>query len=105
MTLVFFLTHMVPGSAVRILLGPHAGEAQLQKAIQEYALDKPLWNQYLIYVGKLLKGDLGHSIVTRRPVLRELATRLPATLELTLFSLVLIIVVGIFLGIVAAVHR
>lgn len=105
MTLVFFLTHMVPGSAVRILLGPHAGEAQLQKAIQEYALDKPLWNQYLIYVGKLLKGDLGHSIVTRRPVLRELATYLPATLELTLFSLVLIIVVGIFLGIVAAVHR
>jgi peptide/nickel transport system permease protein len=104
-TLVFFLTHMVPGSAIRVLLGPHVGEAQLQKATAEYGLDKPLLTQYFIYMGHLLRGDLGRSIVTRRPVATELATYLPATLELTFFSLVLIVVVGIVLGVVAAVHR
>ncbi len=104
-TLVFFLTHMVPGSAIRVLLGPHVGEAQLQKATAEYGLDKPLLTQYFIYMGHLLRGDLGRSIVTRRPVATELATYLPATLELTFFSLVLIVVVGVVLGVVAAVHR
>jgi len=104
-TLVFFLTHLVPGSAIRILLGPHAGEEQIRHAIKEYGLDKPLWNQYLVYIGKLVRGDMGHSIVTRRPVLRELVTYFPATLELTLVSLILIIVMGVALGVVAAVHR
>ncbi|MGD9675909.1 MAG: ABC transporter permease [Candidatus Bipolaricaulia bacterium] len=104
-TLVFFLTHMVPGSAIRVLLGPHVGEAQLQKATAEYGLDKPLVTQYFLYMGRLLRGDLGRSIVTRRSVVSELATFLPATLELTLFSLVLIVVVGVVLGVVAAVHR
>jgi len=104
-TLVFFLTHMVPGSAVRVLLGPHAGEAQLEKATEEYGLDKPLLTQYLLYMGHLLHGDLGRSIATRRTVVSDLSTFLPATLELTLFSLILIVVVGIALGVVAAVHR
>ena len=104
-TLVFFLTHMVPGSAVRVLLGPHAGEEQLRKATEEYALDKPLLTQYFIYMSRLVQGDLGRSIVSRRPVIRDLATFLPATLELTLVSLLLIIVVGILLGVVAAVRR
>jgi len=104
-TLVFFLTHMVPGSAVRILLGPHAGVAQLEKATAEYGLDKPLLTQYFLYMGHLLRGDLGRSIVTRRTVASELLAFLPATLELTLFSLLLIVVVGVALGVVAAVHR
>lgn len=104
-TLVFFLTHMVPGSAVRVLLGPHAGVAQLQKVTAEYGLDKPLLTQYFIYMGRLLRGDLGRSIVTRRTVASELVAFLPATLELTLYSLILIVVVGIALGVIAAVHR
>ena len=104
-TLMFFMTHLVPGSAVRILLGPHTSEAQIIKVTQEYGLDKPLITQYGVYLRNLLKGDLGKSIVTRRPVLTELMTYLPATIELTLFSLVLIIVFGILLGVVAAVHR
>jgi len=105
-TLVFFLTHMVPGSAVRVLLGPHAGVAQLEKATAEYGLDKPLLTQYFLYMGRLLlHGDLGQSIVTRRTVVRDLSIYLPATLELTLFSLILIVVVGVALGVVAAVHR
>ncbi|MCX6093027.1 MAG: ABC transporter permease [Candidatus Bipolaricaulota bacterium] len=104
-TLVFFLTHMVPGSAVRVLLGPHAGVAQLEKATAEYGLDKPLLTQYFLYMGHLLQGDLGRSIVTRRTVASELMAFLPATLELTLYSLILIVVVGIVLGVVAAVHR
>jgi peptide/nickel transport system permease protein len=104
-TLVFFLTHIVPGSAVRILLGPHAGEAEIKHVTQEYGLDKPLWRQYLIYMGKLCKGDLGRSIVTGRSVLQDLEIYFPATLELTLVSLLLIITVGIPLGVISAVHR
>ena len=104
-TLVFFLTHMVPGSAVRVLLGPHAGVAQLKTMTAEYGLDKPLLTQYFLYMSHLLHGDLGRSIITRRTVASELLTFLPATLELTLYSLILIVVVGIFLGVVAAVHR
>jgi len=104
-TLMFFMTHLVPGSAVRMLLGPHTSEAQIEKVTAEYGLDKPLLTQYWAYLGDLAKGDFGKSIVTRRPVLKELVTYLPATIELTLFSLSLIIVFGILLGVVAAVHR
>lgn len=104
-TLVFFMTHIVPGSAVRMLLGPHANAQQIERATKDYGLDKPLTTQYVIYLSKLVRGDLGQSIVTRRPVLTEIETYLPATLELTLFSLILIIVFGILLGVLAAVHR
>ncbi len=104
-TLVFFMTHLVPGSAVRILLGPHTSEAQIEKVTEEYGLDEPLFTQYLVYMKNLLRGDFGKSIVSRRPVLTELITYLPATIELTVFSLLLIIVFGILLGVVAAVHR
>lgn len=104
-TLMFFMTHLIPGSAVRILLGPHTSEEQILKVTQEYGLDKPLVSQYVVYLGNLLKGDFGKSIVTRSPVLTELLRYLPATIELTMFSLILIIVFGILLGVVAAVHR
>lgn len=104
-TLVFFLTHAIPGSAIRILLGPHAGEAQIEKATKEFGLDRPLVVQYAIYMGKLLRGDLGESIVSRRPVLEDLLTFFPATIELALVALVLIVVVGVLLGAVSAIHR
>jgi len=104
-TLVFFLTHAIPGSAIRILLGPHAGEEQIRHATEEFGLDKPILTQYFIYMKKLFHGDLGDSIVSRRPVVKDLLTYFPATIELTLATLALIVIVGVFLGVVAALHR
>jgi len=104
-TLVFFLTHAIPGSAIRILLGPHAGPSQIDQATEEFGLNKPLLTQYLIHMKKLLQGDLGMSIVSRRPVLKDLLTYFPATIELSLAALFMIIVIGVFLGIISAIHR
>jgi ABC-type dipeptide/oligopeptide/nickel transport system permease component len=104
-TLVFFLTHAIPGSAIRILLGPHAGQSQIDQATEEFGLNKPLLTQYLIHMKKLLQGDLGMSIVSRRPVLKDLLTYFPATIELSLAALFMIIVIGVFLGIISAIHR
>jgi peptide/nickel transport system permease protein len=104
-TLVFFLTHAIPGSAIRILLGPHAGEKQIEQATREFALDKPLLTQYVIYMKKLFQGDLGDSIVSRRPVIKDLMTFFPATIELSFAALGVIIIIGVMLGVVAALHR
>ena len=104
-TIVFFLTHLIPGSAVRILLGPHATEAQIQRITKEYGLDKPLVYQYGIYLWKLLHGDLGKAIVTGRSVIADVAIYLPASIELVITSLIIIIVAGVVLGIVSAVYR
>jgi len=104
-TLVFFLTHLIPGSAVSVLLGPLAGQAQIEDTIRKYGLDKPLVQQYTIYLSKLLHGDLGRSIVTGRSTLKDIAVFLPASVELVGTSLVIIVVVGLALGVTSAVHK
>jgi peptide/nickel transport system permease protein len=68
-------------------------------------LDQPMWVQYVRYVSGLLHGDLGESASTGRPVLQDFMQRLPATLELTLASLILAVLIGVPLGVLAAVHR
>lgn len=104
-TIVFLLTHLIPGSAIRVLLGPHATEAMVQRVTKEYGLDKPLVYQYGIYLWKLLHGDLGKAIITGRTVVADLAIYLPATIELVVASLIIIIVAGITLGVTSAVYR
>lgn len=104
-TLVFFLTHSIPGSAIRVLLGPHAGEEQIKRTTEEFGLDKALPVQYFIYMKKLFHGDLGTSIISRRPVLEDILTYFPATLELSLAALLLIIIIGVPLGVISAIHR
>ena len=103
-TLVFFLIHAVPGSPVYVLLGPHAGEAEIQKAIEDFGLDRPLAHQYATYLARIFTGNLGRSITTGRPVRTDLAVFLPATLELTLVSLLLIAVLGTLLGVLSALR-
>jgi len=104
-TIVFLLTHLIPGSAVRVLLGPHTTEAQIQRVTEEYGLDKPLTHQYGIYLWKVLHGDLGKSIITGRSVIADLGTYLPSTIELISAALIIITITGITLGVVAAVYR
>ena len=80
--ITFAISHLVPADPVVAALGDHATDAQIAAFRAEYGLDKPVVYQYFIYVAGLLRGDLGRSIRTRRPVADDLRDFFPATLEL-----------------------
>src|SRR5207247_10940754 len=80
--LTFFIAHVVPADPVLAALGEHAREDQIRSYRHAYGLDRPVGVQYLIYVHRLLAGDFGISIRTRRPVAEDLGVFLPATVEL-----------------------
>lgn len=103
----FILTHLVPANPATANLGQRAlGDPAIVKAFNhEYGLDKPVVEQYLIYLGKLLHGNLGISEQSHRAVVSDLAEYVPATIELALFAIVVSIVLGVGLGILAAVRR
>jgi peptide/nickel transport system permease protein len=103
--LTFTLSHVVPGDPARLVAGPHASEAQVAATRHAFGLDRPLWRQYFTYIGNLLHGDLGNSLHTQRPVRDDLGDFLPATIELTLAAMILTILLGIPLGVLAAVYR
>src|SRR5690606_33706976 len=73
--------------------------------MQQFGFDRPIWEQYLLYLGDLLQGDLGTSIVTKRPVLDEFMTLFPATIELSLCAIFLAVLLGVPAGMIAAVKR
>jgi peptide/nickel transport system permease protein len=105
---VFLMTLLTPGDPVVALLGDSAqgitGEAR-EALRRELGLDRPLPLQYLDYLGGLLRGDLGTSVRSRRPVLHEVLDRLPATAELALAGLTIAVLVGVSLGVAAALKR
>lgn len=103
--LVFVITRVLPGDPVAAALGDRASPAQVEQLRNELGLDKPLPMQYLSFVGGLLNGQMGYSLVERRDVAQIIVDRLPATLELVFFSLLIAIVVGVPLGVMAAVYR
>ncbi|MGL4573183.1 MAG: ABC transporter permease, partial [Burkholderiaceae bacterium] len=106
-TLVAFgLIRLIPGDPVQIMMGERSLEpAAYAAAVQRLGLDQPLHVQYLNYLKDLAQGNLGTSLVTREPVAHELAALFPATVELTLFALLLAIAVGIPAGMIAALKR
>ncbi len=105
-TLVTFLvSHVVPGDPARMLLGQRADAQTLENMRHVMGLDQPVWLQYVHYLGGLLHGDLGISIRTQRPVLSELLTYFPATIELTLFAMGFAVISGIGLGLLSAAYR
>lgn len=101
----FAISHVIPGDPARMLVGPHASAETLAAARESLGLDKPVYQQYLLYMMGLFHGDMGLSIRTQMPVSGELAKYFPATLELTLVSMLIAVVCGIFLGVMSAVHR
>lgn len=103
--LTFFLAQLVPADPVAAALGSNARNAQIEAYRQQLGLDQPVVMQYAIYMGRLVQGDLGNSIRTRRAVADDLRDFLPATIELTLAALFVTIVIGIPLGILAALNR
>lgn len=101
----FVLTRVVPGDPARVLVGEGASAEAVAAMRIQLGLDRPLPVQYLTYVSRLVVGDLGSSNRTARPIAQELASRFSATSELAISSLILTILVGVPLGIAAALNR
>lgn len=100
----FILTRALPGDPAAYFAGPAADERSIQQIRETLGLDRPLPEQFLLYLGDLASGDLGVSISTGQPVLEELARRLPASLELTLGALLISISLAVPMGVLAAMH-
>ncbi|MFE7631301.1 ABC transporter permease [Kocuria sp. NPDC057446] len=103
--LLFAWVRALPGGPATALLGDKATPEAVARINEAYGFDRPLLEQYVVYMGQLLRGDFGASIVTGRPVVEEFLTRFPATLELALVALVFAVGIGVPLGYVAARHR
>jgi peptide/nickel transport system permease protein len=103
--LTFFLVRIVPADPAAILAGESATTAQIESIRQSYGLDKPLVHQFFLYLRQIASGDFGVSLYTGRPVVEDLFRRLPATLELAIVAMSFSIIVGVGLGVVAAVFH
>jgi len=103
--LAFAIMHVVPGDPVRLIAGPDAPESVVQRVRAELGLERPLYVQYASFLGRAIQGDLGRSLRSRAPVIDEILTRFPATLELTTVSMLMAVAVGLPLGLLAAVRR
>jgi len=102
----FLLIHSIPGDPVEVRVGERGiSPERLAYFRHELGLDQPLWKQFLDYQGQLLHGDLGRSVVTQESVWAEFKTFFPATLELGLCALLFAVVLGLPLGVMAAVRR
>ena len=103
--ITFGLSHLVPTDPAVVALGDHATDEQIDAFREKYGLNKPVPEQYWIYVTNLLHGDLGISLRTRRPVAADLHDFFPATFELSLTALILSILIGLPAGVVSATAR
>lgn len=104
--LAFFLIRMVPGDPIETLAGERGiDDVRHAALLKEYGLDRPVMVQYGIYIGRVLQGDMGKSIITQTPVLSEFAALFPATIELALCAILFALILGIPAGIIAAVKR
>jgi peptide/nickel transport system permease protein len=103
--ITFSLSHIVPGDPAVVALGDHATNEQIDAFREKHGLNKPIPEQYWIYVTGLLRGDLGISLRTRRPVADDLRNFFPATFELSLTALILSICIGIPAGVVSSTAR
>jgi ABC-type dipeptide/oligopeptide/nickel transport system permease component len=103
--LVFLMSHLTPGDPATIMLGENASAADVARLRHELGLDRPLAVQYGRYLSGVLRGDLGRSIRSGRPVVREIWDRFPSTLELTLGAMAIAAASGVLLGALAAAGR
>ncbi len=105
LALTFFMGRLLPDDPVLAVTGYEVDEATYQKVFKELGLDRPVWEQFMSYMGGVLQGDLGRSLTTGQPVVQDLMRAFPATLELALVAALIGSLLGIPLGIAAAVNR
>lgn len=103
--IVFTLPRLIPGDVVQLMLEEKAYGKDLADLRAKLGLDRPIPVQYVDWVGRLARGDLGESLWTRQPVLGELARRMPVTLTLGFLAIVVAVVVGVPIGILSAVRQ
>ncbi|MTI16751.1 ABC transporter permease subunit [Rhodobacteraceae bacterium RKSG542] len=102
----FFFIRLLPGDPILLLAGERGvSPERYQELLVQFGYDKPVWVQYLDYIWNILHGDLGTSIVTKQPVVKEFFTLFPATIELSLCAIIFAVVLGLPAGILAAVKR
>ncbi|NRF93344.1 ABC transporter permease [Paenibacillus frigoriresistens] len=100
--IVFILIHSVPGDPARLIAGNEASAQDVELVRERLGLNQPLYVQYGSYVVHLLSGDLGTSLRSDRPVLQEILTRFPTTITLTVIAIIIMVLIGLFAGIVSA---
>ncbi|ODR81971.1 ABC transporter permease [Haladaptatus sp. W1] len=101
-TLTFVMMHSLPGNPVRIYLGLNPSKELADQLIHQYGFDRPLWQQYLDYLGRILHGNLGESFMRKRPVADLMMERIAPTLTLMGLSYVIALPISILLGVYAA---
>ncbi|MDY6953996.1 MAG: nickel ABC transporter permease [Thermodesulfobacteriota bacterium] len=105
LTLVFLFRPLIPGDPIDFMLGETAQQADRASLRQAFNLDRPLHEQYLIFLEQALHGDLGQSIHARRPVKGMIAERIPATVELTLAAALVAVLIAVPAGVVSALRK
>jgi peptide/nickel transport system permease protein len=105
LAVTFVISRVIPADPVMLVAGETATPEQLAALRRQLGFDRPLPVQFVDYVGRLARGDLGTSLYTTRPITEDLADRLPATIELTLVAMAASIAIGIPLGVVSALWR
>ncbi len=102
--ITFILSHVVPGNPALVVIGPEVNGTELKLLEAQMGLNKPLYMQFLIYLNQLIHGNLGFSYVQQQYVSYEIATRLPASMELAIAALAISIPIAIILGVYAALR-
>src|SRR5208282_2183779 len=105
LVVTFITSRLIPGDPARLMTGEHASRETVQHMRHVLGLDKPLPEQFGIYLVKLAHGDLGISIRTERPVSEDIRRFFPATIELSLAALLFAVLAGLPLGVLSAVHK
>ena len=105
--IVFVVMHLIPGDTISAMIGTQykLTEAQAEALRAYFGLDKPLFQQYINWITAALRGDFGYSVRSGEPVLLEILDRFPVTLELTIFSLLIAVVLGIPIGVLSAIRQ
>ncbi len=104
---IFLIMRMIPGDTISAMIGTQyqLTEAQAESLRKYYGLDKPLVTQYFNWIGNALQGNFGYSVRTGQPVMSEILSRFPLTMEITVLAIILGTLIGIAVGVLAAVYR
>ena len=105
LAIVFTISHVIPADPAAVIAGENATKEQIASIRKQYGFDQPVHVQFVRYIGQIASGDMGTSLYTQRPISEDLLSRMPATLELTLVTIVVAVLLGIPLGVVSAVWR
>ncbi len=103
--LIFFIMSLTPGEPGRMILGPLATEEEVQTVNEQLGYNRPFFTRYFDYLFSLVQGDFGKSYINTLPVMETISTRLPVTLQLTVYSIVLTVLVSLPLGVIAAMKQ